>query len=475
MLIRKAQLLSNQLCDLRLENTFISQIAEHLTPRPDEVMIDAHGHLLLPGLQDHHIHLFSLAAALSSLQCGPPHITNEAGLIALLQNHAHGTGWLRGIGYHDSVAGEIDQAFLDRYIPNRPIRIQHRSGRLWILNSAALKLLNADIPFGHLYDQDQWLRENLTQHSPDLTQVSRYLASFGITGITDTSAHNDPAQYALFAAAQAQGQLLQDVTLMGQPSLTNLPTSPALQIGAVKFHLHEHDLPNPQDLTTAFRAAHQSGRAIAVHCVTLSDLALTLDCLEQAGAYAGDRIEHASICPPDFYLRIKQLGLTIITQPNFITERGDIYRRDVDNMEQVWLYPCSSLMEAGIGVAFGTDAPFGHADCWAAMHSATTRQTQSGHVIGKEECISPDTALQFFLTPRDTPSGAARKIEIGAQADLCLLDRTWEKARLNLSAVKISHTWKSGQLIWSSRSSSIQQRIHQPPGQSSVRRNAPCR
>jgi len=50
-------------------------------------------------------------------------------------------GWIRAVGYHDSVAGELDRDALDALNavdPATPLRIQHRSGVLWILNSAGL-------------------------------------------------------------------------------------------------------------------------------------------------------------------------------------------------------------------------------------------------------------------------------------------------------------------------------------------------
>ena len=48
-------------------------------------------------------------------------------------HRAPGEGWLRGIGYHDGIADRIDRTWLDRHGPDRPIRIQHRGGRMWIL------------------------------------------------------------------------------------------------------------------------------------------------------------------------------------------------------------------------------------------------------------------------------------------------------------------------------------------------------
>ncbi len=57
---------------------------------------------------------------------------------------------MRGIGYHESVLGTLpDARALDALVPDRPLAMQHRSGRMWLLNSAALDALaSADLRRG---------------------------------------------------------------------------------------------------------------------------------------------------------------------------------------------------------------------------------------------------------------------------------------------------------------------------------------
>ena len=96
-------------------------------------------------MHDHHIHLFATAAALRSAQCGPEAARDRAGLrVALQQQAPDARGWVRGVGYHESVAGELDRAALDALLPDRPVRVQHRTGQLWILNSRAIERLGLD-------------------------------------------------------------------------------------------------------------------------------------------------------------------------------------------------------------------------------------------------------------------------------------------------------------------------------------------
>ena len=109
MLITRASLLDGAVVDLRVGPT-ITAVAERLTPEPGEEMYDARGGTVLPGLHDHHVHLWSSAAALESVPAGPPQVRARADLRDAL--HAAGVdadGWIRAVGYHDSVAGALDR------------------------------------------------------------------------------------------------------------------------------------------------------------------------------------------------------------------------------------------------------------------------------------------------------------------------------------------------------------------------------
>src|SRR6202007_1594732 len=96
-------------------------------------------------------------------------------------------GWIRAVGYHDSVAGPLDRAALDAMVPTVPLRIQHRSGVLWILNSAGLVRVGlAGHPDGRLRSADSWSAA-LTRGATNLAGLSDRLSRYGVTGITDAT------------------------------------------------------------------------------------------------------------------------------------------------------------------------------------------------------------------------------------------------------------------------------------------------
>ena len=93
-----------------------------------------------------------------------------------------------------------------------------------------------------------------------------------------------------------------------------------------------------------------------VHCVTAAQLVVTLAALRAAGSRAGDRIEHAAVVPDDCLADLADLGVTVVTQPNFVAERGDQYLDDVPADEHHQLWRVASLLEAGVPVALSTDS-----------------------------------------------------------------------------------------------------------------------
>ena len=425
-----------------------------------ETIIDAQGALLLPSLNDHHVHLFSYAASLNSVCCGPPDINSEEQLGHIL-NEQQGNGWLRGTAFHESVLENLDRNWLDANGPERPIRIQHRSGRLWILNSLGLELIQAtgtnlslhdrnllNRQDGRLYDIDDILSRATRSEMPPINIASKKLAALGITGINDMTPTNDSIIWDQFESLQASGDLLQKVRLSGRPCLSTMHShNNRISLGETKVHLHESCLPTFEDLLEIINISHQSNRGIAVHCVTETELVYALAAFKTAGTICGDRVEHASVVPPILIDQLFELNLGVVTQPNFIYERGDNYFVDIPEKDHSFLYRCKTLLDADIPVAFGTDFPFGNPSPWMAVNSAVDRKTKSGHHLGRQESIPLDIALQKFIGDLSNPF-EPRQIKEGQAADFCLLDAPWSSLKCNLSDQNVRMTIMDGEIIY---------------------------
>lgn len=184
----------------------------------------------------------------------------------------------------------------------------------------------------------------------------------------------------------------------------------------------DHRLPALSRVIDQFRAARSMGRAVAVHCVSRVGLIVALAAWEEVGAIEGDRIEHGAVVPLELFGALRELGLVVVTQPSFVHERGDEYLADVESEDLPHLWRCASLIEAGIALAFGSDAPYGNPDPWMSIVAAAERRSRSGRVVGERERLVPLDAIGRMLGTAERPSDR-RSVRVGAAADLCLLDR----------------------------------------------------
>lgn len=451
MLIKNAEVAGQRL-DVRCARAVLALAPGLPEAATDEQIIDAHGAALLPGLHDHHIHLHATAAAQRSIDCSQ----FQAGEVAKLRSallQAAGTEWIRVVGYHESVAGDLDSDSVDALCADRPVRIQHASGKLWVLNSLAMQQLGLSAaqpqpgvecnrqgqPTGRLWRLDGWLRKHLPGPTDaDLGDLSRQLAGFGITGVTDASYNNTQATAGEFAAAQQSGELLQHVQLMGDDSLSS---------GALKVMLDEDELPELDALAGRIQRAHRLGRMVAFHCVSHVELLFALSALDQAGVQSGVRIEHGGVIRPSVLPQLLACKATVVTQPGFIAQRGERFRRQADVGDLNALYPYASLLAAGIPAAASSDAPYGPINPWQIMAAAVQRVTEAELTLGRRECVPAAEALRGYLAAPDDPGGAPRAIVPGAAADLCLLDRPLAQVYADIGAVQVQHTLVNGRVV----------------------------
>jgi predicted amidohydrolase YtcJ len=438
MLIQRATLLDGTTADIRV-GAHIEEVGPRpagLVARRGEGVLDAGGGTVLPGLHDHHVHVRSAASALYSLTLGPPGISTQAELARLLSNATPGPdGWIRAVGYHESVAGELDRTALDAVVPVIPVRIQHRSGVLWILNSAALGRIGmAEHPDGRLRSADRGWSEALQRRETDLAELSRRITATGVTGVTDATPDLGADDMVSLMVAQRRGEF--------RPRLRFL--SP----GKIILHDDRLDL---DALTDWIAEQHGAGRPVAVHCVTAAQLVVTIAALRAAGSHPLDRIEHAAVVPDDNVADLAELAesgrLTVVTQPNFVAERGDQYLDDVPAAEHSELWRVASLRNAAVPVALSTDMPFGHGDPWTAMRAAVYRTTASGAVLNANECVSARTALTMFLGRSDQP-GQTRTVATGQPGDLCVLNEPPATALAELDAGMVAATVIGGELVY---------------------------
>lgn len=400
---------------------------------------DAGGMTLAPGLHDHHIHLLATAARLDSADLSD--CASVDAIIGRLHARTRAPGeWVRAIGYDERVAGLPDRDLLDAWLPGVPLRVQDRTGAYWLLNSAGIAILGeaelppcverdaAGRPNGRIWRGDAWLRGRIGGSPPSLAALGARLAQCGVTGVTDAGAANGAAEAELLA-----GAVPQHLVIMGTE---DLPAGPGYSLGPVKLLLDENDLPPVEATAARIAAARRLDRNVAAHCVTLGELLFYLEALRHAGGpRPGDRIEHGAAIPESLIADIAAAGLTVVTQPNFIHDRGDRYLSQLDADELGDLYRLGSLQRQGIRVLAGSDAPYGDADPWVAIRAATDRRARGGAVIGASEAISRAAALDLYRAYPMAP---------GAPANLVVF--AWPHEPGGRANVRL--TLVGGQILW---------------------------
>jgi predicted amidohydrolase YtcJ len=466
ILIRNVAARGRSGLDVRAGPEKILEAGPSLPRRRGEVVIDGGGGEVIPGLHDHHVHLRAAVAARQSVDVSPA--ANPADFDAIVSTTAARTShqaWLRFTGWNEHAAGPLDRHRLDALTGQVPVRVQHRSGAMWVLNSPALRQADVDGcdlpgvergddggPTGRLLRMDDWLRDRLAtlpaarasgSFTAGLADYTAEAARSGVTGFTDATPGRDQADVTEFTQLSEAGELPQRLVLMAPPGLSE-PGCARVTLGPHKLILDDATLPSPSELASIIAGAHDSGSPVAVHCVTAEQLLVAIAALEQAGP-AGDRIEHAGIVPPGCAEKLAQLDIAVVTNPGFIADRGDDYLREVPAAERDWLYPCASLGRAGVSIAAGTDAPFGPSDPWRCIAGATNRSTPAGTVLGRAERLSPVAALRLFLADPGNVR-QVRAVAPGQPSDLCILGQPLRSALAQPSAEAVLATIIGGRV-----------------------------
>jgi predicted amidohydrolase YtcJ len=453
VILRDVEVAGRAGLDVRLDGGRITGIGPKLGGRDQE--IDGQGGALIPGLCDHHIHLFGYAARADSVALEDARNPDDvAARIAAAAAARPPGAWIRALGYHERMAGELSRDDLDRLAPDHRLRVQHQTGALWVLNSRALAALGEgddppglDRASGRIWREDAWLRERLRSAPPPLAPVGRSLAALGITALTDASVTTDADAAARLAEAHRTGALPQRLRLMSGGPL-EAPADDAFAVGPLKVLLDDHALPDFDDFTARIGRARAWGRTVAVHCVTAGELALTLAAFGAAGARPGDRVEHGGVIPAAAIPQLHDLGLTVVTQSAFVRERGDRYAAEVDPADLGDLYRCASLRAAGVPVAGSSDAPYASPDPWAAIAAAIDRRSAGGVVLGAGEAVDAATALSLYLGDPADPGGPPRRVAVGEAADLVLLDAPLRDVLSEPSAARVRLTLMDGAVAY---------------------------
>lgn len=422
---------------------------------PGEETVDADGGLLLPGLHDAHLHLLGYARSHARADCSDARSIAEVRriLASHVASRPPGT-WIRAAGLDEAqLPGQHlpDRQDLDEAAPAHPVRLQHRTRHLDILNTVALRQTGlwdsaapevernaADgHPTGRIYHgerlmKDQGPRPDPTELAHDVRRACERLLAWGVTAVQDATATNGPEEWRLFQRLAESGDLPLRLTMMVGPDAIHAlrpgeQASVRLRTGPVKLMLDEATA-DAATLQATISEAHAAGWAVAIHATSEAEIAVALEALASAPpppAGQRDRIEHASTLPDALLPDLRAANVAVVGQPALIYQRGDVYLAEHPSEQHGWLHRAGSLVAVGISYAVSSDAPLTEPapgyGIWALQH----RRTQGGVALGPGESLPLEQALAAYTLGSARALGGAQTLGVlrpGTVADLVILE-----------------------------------------------------
>ena len=165
------------------------------------------------------------------------------------------------------------------------------------------------------------------------------------------------------------------------------------------------------ELVALMTLASDAGIEPAVHAIGDHANSLALDAFEEVGC-AG-RIEHAQLVATDDIRRFARLGVTASVQPEHAMDDRDV-------ADRLWAgrtaraFPLAALHNAGVKLAFGSDAPVAPLDPWASIASAVARTRGDRKPWHPENAVSREVALS---------ASVRTSVAVGEVADLAIVER----------------------------------------------------
>jgi len=203
--------------------------------------------------------------------------------------------------------------------------------------------------------------------------------------------------------------------------------------------------------------AYRCGGDVAVHAI--GDLATTnvLNAIEAArkrlpGARR-DRIEHVQLMHPADFDRFRAMDVVASCQPVHLHTDMLVAEKKWGMERCKYGYAWQSMLKAGIGVQFGSDAPVEHINPLLSFHAAITRQNPAGEPkagwfpaerLTLEETLHAFTAVPAWVSRKETTLGT---LTVGKAADLTVFAEDLSAlAPEKLPSVQVEMTMVGGEL-----------------------------
>ncbi|QBF30306.1 amidohydrolase [Thalassococcus sp. S3] len=347
---------------------------------------------------------------------------------------------------------------LDQVAPDHPVYIVRTCGHLAVVNSRALELagITEDTPSppgGLIERQNGKLTGLLAENGRDgvmnvlppasvddlvgsIERGGHDLLSHGITSCMEAAVGIRDGWTEMLAYQKAHRERRLPVrvyaTLMGDKTRNVLPEAMGagmisgagddmFRVGPVKIftdgsaggrtaamtrpYLGGEDkgllcLPS-DELNEMVAAAHDAGYRMAIHAIGDAAIDQVLNALEAALKKTPDphrrhRIEHCGWLRPDQMERMVAAHILPAPQPAFLYYFGDLYLTLLERDRIEASHPMRTWLDRGLHPSASTDCPVVEIDPRPNLYTMTTRKTQQGTLLGPEQALTLDEALEAY-------------------------------------------------------------------------------
>lgn len=484
----------------------------------ETTVIDANGRLLLPGLIDSHVHFLDTAERNQQLSLFRQADFGEAlrQVETAVAQKAPGE-WLLGWGWDEIKWDTLPTAaHLDAIAPHTPIALARLDMHTYWVNQAALDAAGITAhtpdPADSKIERDEngrptgILREwnalqLLLPHIPQpdgatrqawLRQTIAAAHRFGLTGVHDQRLEKEGQQsFRLWQVLQRDGDLTLRIHMNVAADFLAEAATLGLQSGFGNDHLWIGHLKIFADGTMGSRTASMltpfvgesdnrglivtpadelwqiatdaadAGFALSVHAIGDRAVREVLDVLiERETADAGKRlpmphrIEHVQLIHPDDLARVDHSHIMGAVQPVHL-------QTDWQTADRVWgsraryAYAFRSLLDRGMKLAFGSDAPVATMNPFVGMRTAVTRQDEGRQPAGgwhpAERLTLPEAIYGYTMGPAlmSGKEAVQGSISPGKWADMVLLaDDLFTMAAEDMGETAVDMTLVGGEIVY---------------------------